>query len=785
MRMSETKFPPIHTLRYALGLSVSALLCACGGGGSADVAQTPSPVSAQLATGATTLQLDAAPSADLAVQPSFHTAPVLLDEPDASDSFGNGPSAWRRPHSQTVPPEFRHLASKRLTLDALRATRARALQANANLTPDASASTVVTYTPAQIRAAYGLPTLPALGASLSTAQAAQLGAGQTIYIIDAQSDPNVVAELSTFNTKFGLPACTTKTISSTPLAAANPAACEFSVVYSSASGTITTAAPVYNAGWATEIALDVQWAHATAPLARIVLIEAPSSSGPNLVAAINLANAMGPGVVSMSFGGPESSGYTASVSAAFSAANMSYLAATGDNGEGVEWPSVDSHVLGVGATTLSWTGSGKRSEVAWSGTGGGISQYTATPSYQTNTVPGMGTPAHREVADVAFNGDPNSGQYVAVIPSGSSTASWLSVGGTSLSTPQWAGLLAIANAQRNSAAKAPLGMPHSALYQTIATVPGNFAAAFADVTSGSDGSCSFCTGKLGYDTLTGLGTPNASSLLSQLSGVAAAPLAPVVSAASISGQVGTALSFTVAASDANPLSYSLSGAPSGMAIASSTGVVTWPAPVAGSYAVTVLASDAKTGLSGSAVYSITIAAPQPPVVAATTIVGKPGVALSFTVSATDANPMSYSISGAPSGMALASSTGVVTWANPVLGTYSITVTAKDTKTGLSSSGIYTIKIAQAGPVISASTLTGVAGSALSGTISFSDSSASALAVTISGAPLGMTFTVASGSMVLNVKWPSPVTGSYSLKVTAVDSAGLSAQLTVPVTITAH
>jgi subtilase family serine protease len=156
-----------------------------------------------------------------------------------------------------------------------------------------------------VRAAYGLPALPAAGSVLNAAQAAQLGAGQTIYVVGARHNPNVAAELAAFNQKFGLPGCTTKAIAVTaalPLAAASASACELSVVYTTTTGSRTATAPAYESGWATELALDVQWAHATAPLARIVLIEAPDPSVNSLLGAIRLANAMGPGVVSMSFG---------------------------------------------------------------------------------------------------------------------------------------------------------------------------------------------------------------------------------------------------------------------------------------------------------------------------------------------------------------------------------------------------------------------------------------------------------------------------------------------------
>jgi subtilase family serine protease len=744
-----------------------------------------------LASATTTLQIDLATLPEAVAlqvaQPMFHMAPVLLDEPQDADSDSVSGSA---PHQQAVPQEFDGLSTQRLTVRTLRT--ARQLRASNPVEPavDGTAVTVVpmatgtvvsTYSPAQIRAAYGLPALPVAGSALSVAQAAQLGAGQTIYIVDAQHDPNVVAELAAFNQKFGLPTCSTKTIAITaalPLAAPSASACEFSIVYNNAAGAMVSSAPAYNAGWATEITLDVQWAHATAPLARIVLIEAPDATLNSLLGSVKLANAMGPGIVSMSFGSTEGN-WTASVDSAFAGANMSYLAATGDSGAAVSWPAVSPKVLAVGGTTLSYSGAGIRSEVSWSGTGGGTSAYTPTPSYQSSAVPGMGAVARRTVADVAFNADPASGQYVAVMAQGSTAVSWLSAGGTSLSTPQWAGLIAVANATRALSAKPALGAAHAVLYGQIAAVPGTYASAFADITKGSDGTCLTCSAKLGYDPLSGLGTPNVAALLNSLSGATAVATAPVVTGAAISGAVGTALSFTASVIAPNAVAYSLSGAPAGMAIAS-TGVVTWPTPVAGSYAVTVIAKDSKTGLSGQGVYSVTIAAPQAPTVASATVNGKPGVALSFSVGVSATNPVSYTLTGAPAGMSV-SSAGLVSWAAPVLGSYAVTVTVKDSKTGLSGQGVYTVKIAAVGPVITAAAMNGVLGKALSGTIAISDPGATSLSISISGAPLGMSFSISG--MTLTANWPSPVLGSYSLKVVVKDSAGLSAQAVVPVTIT--
>ncbi|WP_295993996.1 S53 family peptidase [Rugamonas sp.] len=762
----------------------AALLSACGGSDSEPAGQQQA---APLASGATILQVGAGAVppdiAQQALQPAFHVAPVLLAPPEQA---GAG-DALRLAARTQVTVDLQNLSPRRLTVQTLQARHAevmRSLAPGAAVTPQAAAGVVTTYTPAQIRAAYGLPALPAT-TDLSGAQAVAQGAGQTIYIIDAQHDPNLIAELAAFNQKFALPTCSTKAIASNaglPLGAASGTSCELSVVYSTAGGAMTSQPPSYDSGWATEITLDVQWAHATAPLARIVLIEAPDASINSLLAAVRLANAMGPGVVSMSFGGSEGN-WTAAADSAFTAANMSYLAATGDAGAGVSWPAVSSHVLAVGGTTLSYGGAGARSEQVWSGTGGGVSHYTPAPSYQGSAVPGMGSISGRTVADVAFNADPYTGQYVAVIPVGGATVNWISAGGTSLSTPQWAGLVAIANATRSLAGKAALGAPHAVLYDQIATAPDSYASAFADIVSGSDGLCAACSAKVGYDQPSGLGTPNAANLLGALSGVTPVS-APVVTSATISGQVGTALSFNVSVSSVNPVSFALSGAPAGMNI-SGAGAVSWPAPLAGSYIINVIATDSKNGLSGQGAYTVVIAAPTAPVLTAATINGKAGVPLSFTVPVTSVNPVSFTLSGAPSGMTIGGGSGVINWSKPALGNYAVTVVARDTKTGLSGQAKYMFSIAagQAGPVITAPFLTGVAGRPLIGAIGFTDPNGGAISVSISGVPMGMMFWV--NGMNIMASWSTPLPGNYQLKITATDSTGATAQATMPITVFAR
>lgn len=586
-------------LSQALGLLAAAALTACGGGDTANL--QPSTVALSVDLGG-----DANPAGVIA-QPTFHTAAVDLDEPD------NGPAPHHALALSGVPTQG--LTRERLD-EAAR--RSRALAAGSGeAAPMAASTAVTTYTPAQIRAAYGWPALPASTTGLTAAQAAQLGAGQTIYIVNAKHGPNVVAELAAFNAKFGLPGCSSRTLAanaSLPLAAAASSGCELVVAYSTAAGALSATPPAYDSGWATEIALDVQWAHATAPLARLVLIEAPDASVTSLSNAVALANKMGAGVVSMSFGASEGS-WTTGYDGVFSAAGMSYLAATGDNGAAVSWPSVSSKVVGVGGTTLTYSGSGTRSETAWSGTGGGTSAYVALPSYQSGTVGGY---ARRAVADAAFNADPNSGQYVATLAPGATTVRWVSAGGTSLATPQWAGLLAVANAMRVAAAKPLLGQPHAALYLQIGAVPTQYAAAFKDVASGSNGSCTVCAARAGYDTPTGWGTPNVSALLTSLTGASvtssgtsttATSSGPQLSTASLTGTAGKPLSGTIgySAPGATSLSISISGVPSGMSFsATSAGLgVSWPSPVAGTTSLVITLKD-NLGRTSTGTVKVTI-----------------------------------------------------------------------------------------------------------------------------------------------------------------------------------
>jgi hypothetical protein len=351
----------------------------------------------------------------------------------------------------------------------------------------------------------------------------------------------------------------------------------------------------------------------------------------------------------------------------------------------------------------------------------------------------------------------------------------------------------MANAVRAQNAKGVVGAAQAALYG-FATQQASYASNFLDVTKGSDGSCSVCSAEAGYDLPSGLGTPNAASLVTALSGAQTAA-APVVSSATVNGKVGVALSFAISATDSHALTYSLVSAPPGMTVNRSTGIVSWSAPVLGAFSVLAQAYDAQTGLSGQGMLSVSIVAPQPPQVVGGAISGFAQTALTFTTQVTDANTVTYNLSGAPYGMAV-STAGVVSWTTPVAGTYFVTLIAHDATTGLSGEGVYTVTIAPpkpptvatsvgtpSGPVVPTTTLSGVAGKSLAAYLAITDNASTELSITISGMPAGMTATAAGG--VLTLKWASPVTGNYSLHVMVSDTRNLTAMATIPVSIAAH
>ena len=251
-----------------------------------------------------------------------------------------------------------------------------------------------------------------------------------------------------------------------------------------------------NSGWGLETALDIEWAHAIAPNAKILLVESENASGNHLIQSIDYARTR-PDVVSisMSWGGDEFKGETKLDSHFMSKAThpIVFVASSGDDGAGASWPAVSPYVLSVGGTTLSFDSRNRFvSEKAWNGSGGGISIYEPEPSYQKDySIPN--SKGKRAIPDVSYAGDPASG--FAIYHEGS----WFVVGGTSAGAPQWAAIASLA-----FSTKQPLSLTR--LYGDKAA--SNNDAFFRDITSGKNGSCAYyCTARKRYDYVTGLGSP--------------------------------------------------------------------------------------------------------------------------------------------------------------------------------------------------------------------------------------------------------------------------------------
>jgi subtilase family serine protease len=315
-------------------------------------------------------------------------------------------------------------------------------------------------TPAGIKRIYNLPSS---------------GGNGTIAIIDAYDAPNIEKDLGVFNDTYGLSACTVKN-----------GCLEKHLM---ATGTAA------NSGWALETSLDVEWAHAIAPQAKILLVEAKTPSGANLLGAIDYASGRKDVVaVSMSWGGTEFSEETSLDRHFVSKSGAIFFASSGDNGAGVSWPAASPNVLGVGGTSLELFKSGIFiSEAAWSGSGGGISAYEPEPDCQRayNIPKATG---RRAVPDVSYNADPRSG-YAVYKSVGTSKNGWYTVGGTSAGAPQWAAIHSLG-----------LSVSLPKLYADKASA--NALTFFRDITSGANGTCKYyCNARARYDYVTGLGSP--------------------------------------------------------------------------------------------------------------------------------------------------------------------------------------------------------------------------------------------------------------------------------------
>jgi subtilase family serine protease len=242
-----------------------------------------------------------------------------------------------------------------------------------------------------------------------------------------------------------------------------------------------------------EESLDVQWAHAMAPNAKIVLVEAASNSLTDLLIAEDVAsqmvNAAGGGEVSNSWGASEFSGETG-YDSHFVKANVVFFASSGDS-PGTSWPGVSPDVVSAGGTTVRRNPSSGSylSEYPWDSAGGGRSSLEGRPSYQSGISTIVGSA--RGVPDLSFDSNPITGVWVRDTNGGG----WYIVGGTSVASPSLAGII-------NSA-----GSFHTSTNDELTMIYGNIAITtdFRDITTGYCGPYAGYSGVKGWDFCTGVG----------------------------------------------------------------------------------------------------------------------------------------------------------------------------------------------------------------------------------------------------------------------------------------
>ncbi len=369
--------------------------------------------------------------------------------------------------------------------------------------PDFSSLITLAETPASMGCVYKVgPTYPGCDPSTGGTRHPTGGWG-AIVIVDAFDNPTAASDLATFDATFGIPAPPS-----------------FTKVYANGNGACTTPPP--NAGWALESSLDIEWAHAMAPNARIVLVEACSNSLVNMYYAETVAGKWaafyGGGQITNSWGTGEYVGERTDDVNFYSAywKNIVYFASAGDSGCGAGYPSSSPWIVSAGGTRINRNADHSfANEACWSGSGGGIStveQWGPTTSFRGN---GMGpwsayqypyfggytASAFRHTPDISFNADPASGVYVYSGYNGG----WFIVGGTSVSSPALAGIVNLAN---NRLGQAPsvggyyTNQENNLLYDQLYAVK-MYKANFYDVTTGTNG----CSVGTKWDYCTGVGSP--------------------------------------------------------------------------------------------------------------------------------------------------------------------------------------------------------------------------------------------------------------------------------------
>lgn len=379
------------------------------------------------------------------------------------------------------------------------------------------------------------PTTLRSGYNFSYVLGTKDGSGQTIVVVDAYGSPTIAADLTKFDSAVSLPAL------KTPL----------QIVYPGGKPSVNLQNAVQR-GWAEETTLDVEWAHAAAPGAAIVLVVANNDQGSTIQSTLLYAAQHYPGsAMSLSFGTPELAinggaqntqlAQSQQVYATAALNHMTVIASVGDSGAtggfttaNAQYPASDPRVLAVGGTNLTLFHNGNyRNESVWNDADNCISPCLSPNDGATGGAPSIiftnATLPHqalltgsnaRSVADVAYNASPNTGVVIYIgFSAGGISPGLYAVGGTSQGPPQYAGIVAVANQLRKTAGKGPLGLFTDALYAAYTQAQTTKTAPFHDVQSGDNvfpsGGAGF-TAASGYDYPTGLGSPNINNLLTLL-----------------------------------------------------------------------------------------------------------------------------------------------------------------------------------------------------------------------------------------------------------------------------
>jgi hypothetical protein len=419
--------------------------------------------------------------------PYPHGLEVLTLSASSSSSASNGvraPSTEALPlpsRSKTIPADMRpvgQVGSTTPTTEQSRSGSAQPMLSRPDVkhTEDtASASALPAgYSPAQMTAYLDLK---------------GDGKGETIAIVDAYDDPDIVSDAETFSQEYGLPGV---------CGAGGTAGDCFNLDVKQENASAGS-----DADWALETSLDVEWAHTIAPEATIELVEASNSTLAALFSAVRTAVASRPAAVSMSWGTYGEFSEENYYDHFCETSTTVCVVSAGDYGHPGGYPAYNPSVISIGGTTLNLASDGSlSSEQTWSDSGGGQSWVEPEPAYQR----GVQSTGDRDMPDVSFDANLSTGVAIYDSVPYYGQSGWFVVGGTSVGAPSWSAILTDADQLRAADGKTALTAADDdaqrALYSLSSSV-------LAPITTGSDnGFCPVgCSPTAGYDQITGLGSP--------------------------------------------------------------------------------------------------------------------------------------------------------------------------------------------------------------------------------------------------------------------------------------